>query len=211
MRKTIFLLAVALAGVAAPAHSAVVVGFGELAHDTETWGILNVASPYVSGGLLFKSEGGFLAYDGGRDYNADPVGTTLAGAIITVKRADGGLFDLASLQLAGAWNSSYDVGPIAFTFTDGAGVTSSSTFTLNRGLGLRTFTANRLGIASFTIDGSNVHGGPIEGAVQIDNVTYTPLAVTAVPEPAAWAMMIGGFGLIGISLRRRGRIRIAYA
>lgn len=29
--------------------------------------------------------------------------------------------------------------------------------------------------------------------------------VTAVPEPAAWAMMIGGFGLIGSLMRRRNR------
>jgi len=29
----------------------------------------------------------------------------------------------------------------------------------------------------------------------------------AVPEPATWAMMIGGFGLIGIALRRRRRVR----
>ena len=29
------------------------------------------------------------------------------------------------------------------------------------------------------------------------------LTATAVPEPAAWAMMIGGFGLIGASMRRR--------
>ncbi|MFS0738151.1 choice-of-anchor C family protein [Sphingomonas sp. 1P06PA] len=32
----------------------------------------------------------------------------------------------------------------------------------------------------------------------LDNVT-----VTAVPEPAAWALMIGGFGLVGGAMRRR--------
>jgi hypothetical protein len=30
--------------------------------------------------------------------------------------------------------------------------------------------------------------------------------VSGVPEPATWAMMIGGFGLIGVALRRRPRI-----
>ncbi|SNS52810.1 PEP-CTERM protein-sorting domain-containing protein [Sphingomonas laterariae] len=37
--------------------------------------------------------------------------------------------------------------------------------------------------------------------------TGTPLGVqfsyTAVPEPASWAMMIGGFGMIGATMRRR--------
>jgi len=41
-------------------------------------------------------------------------------------------------------------------------------------------------------------------AFEIDSMN-----VTAVPEPATWAMMIGGFGLIGLSMRRRRRARVA--
>ena len=33
----------------------------------------------------------------------------------------------------------------------------------------------------------------------------------AVPEPAAWAMMIGGFGLVGAASRRRARTAVTYA
>jgi hypothetical protein len=33
----------------------------------------------------------------------------------------------------------------------------------------------------------------------------------AVPEPATWAMMIGGFGLIGAAMRRRQKISVTYA
>ncbi len=36
-------------------------------------------------------------------------------------------------------------------------------------------------------------------------------AAAAVPEPAAWAMMIGGFGLVGFSLRRRTNTKVAFA
>lgn len=46
-----------------------------------------------------------------------------------------------------------------------------------------------------------------------DDITFgsdTPGGVGAVPEPAAWAMMIAGFGLAGGSLRRR-RAKLAYA
>lgn len=32
------------------------------------------------------------------------------------------------------------------------------------------------------------------------------VATAAVPEPETWAMMIGGFGLIGGTLRRRNKI-----
>lgn len=34
--------------------------------------------------------------------------------------------------------------------------------------------------------------------------------ITAVPEPASWAMMIGGFGLAGVAMRRR-RTNVRYA
>jgi len=33
----------------------------------------------------------------------------------------------------------------------------------------------------------------------------------AIPEPATWAMMIGGFGLIGMASRRRSRTQVTYA
>jgi hypothetical protein len=33
----------------------------------------------------------------------------------------------------------------------------------------------------------------------------------AVPEPASWALMIAGFGLVGAAMRRRARVRVAYA
>jgi len=48
--------------------------------------------------------------------------------------------------------------------------------------------------------GQDIRGG-------VDNLQ---LSVAAVPEPASWAMMIGGFGLAGGTLRRR-RIRVAFA
>jgi len=39
--------------------------------------------------------------------------------------------------------------------------------------------------------------------VSLDDVTFGSGSVGAVPEPGAWAMMLGGFGIIGGALRRR--------
>jgi hypothetical protein len=43
-----------------------------------------------------------------------------------------------------------------------------------------------------------------QNAFEVDSMN-----VAAVPEPATWAMMIGGFGLIGLSMRRRRRARVS--
>ncbi|MEO8812788.1 MAG: PEPxxWA-CTERM sorting domain-containing protein [Caulobacteraceae bacterium] len=55
------------------------------------------------------------------------------------------------------------------------------------------FTATGPTTLTFTsLDGGGPFG-PVIGGVSI----------TAVPEPAAWILMIGGFGLVGIAMRRR--------
>lgn len=42
----------------------------------------------------------------------------------------------------------------------------------------------------------------VRGVAYIDNIVFTGQYV-AVPEPAAWAMMIAGFALVGVAFRRR--------
>jgi PEP-CTERM motif len=36
-------------------------------------------------------------------------------------------------------------------------------------------------------------------------------SLAAVPEPASWALLIAGFGLVGVAVRRRRTVRVTYA
>ena len=45
----------------------------------------------------------------------------------------------------------------------------------------------------------------LSSAVIYKTGTFTPPPPPPVPEPATWAMMIGGFGLLGTAVRRRRR------
>jgi hypothetical protein len=46
------------------------------------------------------------------------------------------------------------------------------------------------------------HSGPV-------NMAFSLQGVAGVPEPSTWALMIGGFGVVGSALRRRRRVAIA--
>lgn len=62
-------------------------------------------------------------------------------------------------------------------------------------------------------NGTDVFTG-FDGTNYIPNSSGTQFAgtftITAVPEPASWAMMIAGFGLLGATMRRR-RVSVSYA
>ena len=51
------------------------------------------------------------------------------------------------------------------------------------------------------------HLGPVTMPPAV--VIEAPASVGAVPEPASWAMMVAGFGLVGGAVRRRSMARVA--
>jgi hypothetical protein len=63
-------------------------------------------------------------------------------------------------------------------------------------------------VKRFTASGTtaklNFSSSDIGGAASYGNLV-TNVSVGAVPEPASWAMMIAGFGLVGHAMRRRAR------
>lgn len=44
-----------------------------------------------------------------------------------------------------------------------------------------------------------------------DDTGGTSIRVTTVPEPAAWAMMLTGFGIIGLAARQRRKASVSYS
>lgn len=93
----------------------------------------------------------------------------------------------------------------AFSFDDNQ---FSSTFALSLA-DFQTLTAD--GVIDITLD--------LSDGVNLFNpdTAFTSVGVTlesvgAVPEPASWALMIGGFGLVGGAMRRRkANVKVAYA
>lgn len=110
----------------------------------------------------------------------------------------------------------------ANSFFGGARSVTMSTFVdANNGI----FTGNQLATATFTSIGSRTEmdalglSSPYSETVRFDltfggegsfNNTVNLSGVAAVPEPASWAMMLGGFGMLGGALRRR-RTTVAFA
>lgn len=66
------------------------------------------------------------------------------------------------------------------------------------------------GINTLTFAYTGVAQGSGDEAFGINNLVVSGTSAAAVvPEPATWAMMIGGFGLIGGAMRRRRKVRTA--
>ena len=51
----------------------------------------------------------------------------------------------------------------------------------------------------------------LTGLLTPGNFTLTIASITPVPEPASWALMIGGMALAGAALRRRPTVRVQMA
>ncbi|MCG2842179.1 PEPxxWA-CTERM sorting domain-containing protein [Sandaracinobacter sp. RS1-74] len=141
----------------------------------------------------------------GHGYNADPEGLTVTqgrhGTAVTVTKIGGGAFDFVSIGLADSWNRGSAAGAelVYFRFNTAEGF-SEEVVTIDGTPGLQTFTANRQGLLSFSFH-------TVWNRIQFDNVVIgdpvVPGTPGGVPEPATWAMLIAGFGLVGSAMRRR--------
>lgn len=108
----------------------------------------------------------------------------------------------AAAQLA-VWEIAFETGTSAYDLNAG-----DLKVTGGNSAGARTLANSYL---------ANVIGGTWQPSGGKLEVLYAPdnqiqlLSVAAVPEPATWAMLIGGFGLVGASMRRRRKFALALA
>ncbi len=116
-----------------------------------------------------------------------------------------------------AWNQNYNLSGFSYdALFDGysvKGTGSSAPMALNptgEFANLWVVGADFFGIDSITYkDGRKTKTKDVYDGFKLSSLVVT--TQTAVPEPATWAMMIAGFGLVGAGLRRRSRSRVAVA
>lgn len=210
MRKSIAIAAV-LAFSAAGAASADTVFTNRAAFDAATSGqstagfngvaaagsfVAYGAGPYVEGGMTFTSNSDMFVIDPGF-YGSSYAG----GGFLT---SDYVQPNVVTVSFAASNAFGFDFGPLfdgltqfTLAFSNGTNVFTQ----LAVGGIVGTNTLDFYGIVTdtaFTSVSITMNDAPYYNA--LDNVT---IGVGAVPEPATWALMIGGFGLAGSALRRR--------
>ena len=122
--------------------------------------------------------------------------------------ADTSPFSLNSGYFTAAWNDGLTVSVVGQV---GGVDTYSTSFEIDtQAAVLETFNWADLSSVTFTSFGGTNHGYNGTGPhFALDNLTVN--VTGAVPEPATWAMMLAGFGMIGMAMRKPAGVRVNYA
>jgi hypothetical protein len=140
----------------------------------------------------------------------------LTDEVITV---NGVTYDVGTNLLSGALTSGVRIsgegtaGGVRASTLSGAQIVYNSAFLNFNATTTRDFALSLSAITSLVggvNQGLNAPGGNLRSfkATATGSFSSDPAPLIGVPEPATWAMMIAGFGLLGVSLRRR-RVEIA--
>jgi PEP-CTERM motif len=183
--KAIFLAAAILASV--PAAAVTVVDF-----NSQPAPVSYSNSAFIDNGYIFTAGAGFGYLWNGASPNSNGTNNLINGFSLsnwTITKVGGGAFTLVSLDLAISW---YSASTNELVTVGAAPVNYTTTLTA--------YVVNQTG-SSITIAGS-----PVDGYWTADNFVFD---AAVVPEPATWAMLIAGFGLVGFAARRRRHTAVA--
>jgi hypothetical protein len=130
-------------------------------------------------------------------------GNTTTGGRTFLQLTSGGslTFSFATpIQAFGAYFSGGQLPGLQLTFNDG-----TSQVVDVPGLQGATF----VGFTDFGKQISQVTFNAGRDQMALDDITFSLATPSAVPEPSAWALMIGGFSIMGAALRARRRLALA--
>lgn len=191
------LAATAVLGAATGACASTLIDFSEHAFTSPGYYGANYYNSLTSHGFEFSNPLKVAIYATNHYANVNPGGAVLASegnSITRVRRLDDQAFNLDSFDFADMTNSGAPGMTFNLTFFDGVGL-GSRTLTFDAARGPQTADLQLKDIRWFTVQTQG----------QFDNFRMSDAAPGGVPEPAAWALMIMGFGGVGAALRRRSR------
>jgi hypothetical protein len=146
----------------------------------------------------------------GAGTNADHwLSTNTATDTITFGAFTGGVSALGGFFFGSDINGAFASGSVTLTATDASGTVLQTITGANQGSFLGFVSDGALSLATL----SAAQAGSTVLWPTANNLTLAGAATApaAVPEPATWAMFIGGFGLIGSTMRRRQRTTVRFA
>ena len=145
----------------------------------------------------------------GAGASADPwLSTNTAGATISFNNFTGGVFGIGGNFFGSNIGGGFAAGDVTLTATDADGTVSRTI--LNAGTSSFLGFVSTSGITGMTL--ASIQGGSSALWPTADNLILGGQVLSAVPEPATWAMMIIGFGAVGSMVRtsrRRNGFRAA--
>jgi hypothetical protein len=155
----------------------------------------------TSGGAILRASGGQASVSGALDASTQNKNDTVNLTQFQLELTQDDLtFGDVEFRLFGG-----DATEADFTLVDDAGTTftfNDQAITGDGRFGFQAIKGQSIASVSFTVNGTGIQ--------EVRQIRVGP-AVAPIPEPATWAMMLGGFGLIGAASRRRSRAGVTYA
>jgi len=154
----------------------------------------------MSGGAEIRANGGQARVEGRLNTATKNPNDTVNLTQFQLDLTNGGTFNDLELRLFGG-----DATQASFTLVDNGGQVftfNNQAITGDGRFGFQGINGQTIASVSFTVNGTGIQD---VRQIRLDPARATPGNPDAIPEPATWALMLGGFGMIGGAMRRRSR------